>query len=280
LTPHYTGVYGGASVLPWDHRGLAELLSKAGGRSGKLPPANMNALVWYVPSGLLVLLLFFMLRNRAYKMCPWFFAYVAFGVGADVARFVTDSHSDAYYVTYWITEAGYCLLGILVMYEVFRAILPARVWWTYAIFPVIVIAAVILSLVHACAVPPQVSGPLLYIVTAEIIVRFVQVLIFVGLGTLAAFFGLRWRQYPLGIATGFGLYATVALLSTIKFSDFGTRFKFLWSLTSVVAYSVAVLIWIWFFRVPQEEESPLDPKLVAHYIAVLEQYMGWMRRMR
>jgi len=240
----------------------------------------MNPLLWYIPSGLLVLLLFLMLRNRAYKVCPCFFAYVAFGVGADVTRFMVDNHPQAYKATYWITEAGYCLLGILAMYEVFRAVLHARLWWTYLIFPAIVFAAVVLTLAHAHAVPPQVSGLLLYIVAGEIAVRFVQVLIFLGLGALASFFGLRWRQYPLGIAAGFGLYATVELLSTIKFSDFGTRFTFLWSLIPLVAYSLAVLIWIWFFRVPQKEEPLLDPKLVAHYTSVLEQYLDWIRRMR
>ena len=240
----------------------------------------MNPLVWYIPLGLLVLLFFLMLRNRAYKVCPWFFAYVAFGVGADVARFAVDSHPQAYKVTYWITEAGYCVLGILVMYEVIRTVLRARIWWTHIIFPAIVIAGIGLSLARAHAVPSQVGGLLLYIVTGEIVVRFVQVLIFLGLGALASFLGLRWRQYPLGIAAGFGLYATVALLSTIKFSDFGTRFTFLWSLSSVVAYSLAVLIWIWFFRVPREEEPPLDPELVAHYTAVLEQYLDWIRRIR
>jgi hypothetical protein len=240
----------------------------------------MNLLLWYIPLGLLVLLLFLMLRNRAYKVCPWFFAYIVFGVVADLARFVVDNNPPAYKAIYWSTDAVYCVLGILAMYEVFRAVLSARLWWTYLIFPAIVVAAILLSLVHACVIPPQVSGFLLYIVTAEIVVRFVQVLIFFGLGMLGVLFGLRWRQYPLGIAAGFGLYSTIELLSTIKFSDFGTRFKFWWDLLPLVAYSVAVLIWIWFFRVPQEEEPPLDPKLVAHYIAVLEQYMGWMRRMR
>jgi hypothetical protein len=240
----------------------------------------MNLFLRYVPLGLLALLLFLMLRNRAYRVCPWFFTYVAFGVGADVARFVTDSRPRLYYATYWITEVGYCLLGILVMHEVFRTVVRARIWWTYLIFPAIILAAVALSLAHASAVPPQLSGLLLYIVTGEIAVRFVQVLVFLGVGTLAAFFGLRWRQYPLGIAAGFGLYSTVALLTMIKFSDFGTRFRFLFNLTSLVAYSLAVLIWIWFFRAPQEEEPSLDPKLVAHYTAVLEQYLGWLRRMR
>lgn len=240
----------------------------------------MSQFLWYIPLWLLVLLLFLMLRNRAYKVCPCFFAYVAFGVAAGVARFVVRNQPQAYKATYWITEAGYCILGILAMYEVFRAVLRARTWWTYLIFPAIVIAGIGMSLAHAHSVPPQVSGLLLYIVNAEIAVRFVQVLIFLGLGALASFFGLRWRQYPLGIAAGFGLYATGALLSTIKFSDFGTRFKFLWNVSLIVAYSFAVLIWIWFFRVPQEEEPPLDPELVSHYIAVLEQYLGWIRRMR
>jgi hypothetical protein len=240
----------------------------------------MTLVLRYIPLGLLVVLLFLMLRNRAYKVCPWFFAYVAFGVGADVARFLADGHPYAYRVTYWATEAGYCVLGILAMYEVFRAVLRARTWWTYLIFPAVVLTAAALSLARAHSVRPHVSGFLLYIVTGEIIVRFVQVLIFVGVGALASFFGLRWRQYPLGIAAGFGLYSTVALLATIKFSDFGTRFRFLFNLSSVVAYSVAVLIWIWFFRVPQKEDPPLDPELVARYTAVLEQYLGWLRRMR
>jgi hypothetical protein len=240
----------------------------------------MNLLLWYIPLGVLALLLFLMLRSRAYKVCPWFFTYVAFTLAATVVRFAVYSYPHVYYATYWITDAGCCFLGVVVMYEVFRAVLRARVWWTYLVFPAIVIAGIGLSLAHAYAVPPQVGGLLLYIVTAEIAVRFVQVLIFLGLGALPSFFGLRWRQYPLGIAAGFGLYATVALLSTIKFSDFGTRFTFLWRVSSLVAYSLAVLIWIWFFRVPQKEEPLLDPKLVAHYTSVLEQYLNWIRRMR
>jgi hypothetical protein len=241
----------------------------------------MNLLNWYIPLGLLALLLLLQLRNRAYRLCPWFVAYVAFTLAATIARFLAYSPPRAYYAaTYWVTDAACCLLGILVMREVFYTVLRARLWWIRAIFPGIVIAGIGLSLAHARAVPPQVGGLLSYIVTAEIAIRFVQVLIFVGLGALALFFGLRWRQYPLGIAAGFGLYSTVELLNTTKFYEFGTRFKFFWDVNSVVAYSLAVLIWIWFFRVPQPEEPPLDPELVAHYIAVLEQYLEWIRRMR
>lgn len=240
----------------------------------------MSLFLRYIPLGLLVPLFLLMQRNRAYRVCPWFFAYVAYGVTADVARLAVHTYPQTYKATYWITETGYSVLGILAMYEVFRAVFRARIWWSYFIFPVVVIVAVALSLAHARAVPPQVGGLLLYIVTGEIVVRFVQVLIFIGIGAFALFFGLRWRQYPLGIATGFGLYSTVELLSTIKFSDFGTRFKFWWDLLPLVAYSLAVLIWIWFFRAPQQEEPPLDPAVVARYLTILGQYRNWMRRMR
>lgn len=213
------------------------------------------------PEWLLTLLLFLMLRNRAYRVCPCFFSYVAFGVAAGVARFATYNHPGLYFATYWTTEAGYCILGILAMHEVFRAAVRARIWWSYVIFPSIVIVGVGLSLARAHAAPPQFSGLRYYIVVGEIAVRFVQVIMFVGMGVHAAVFGSRWRPYFLGIAAGFGFFAAVALPMTMKFSDLGTRFRFFWGRILIAAYSVAVLIWIWFFRAPQPEESPLGPEL-------------------
>ena len=75
----------------------------------------------------------------------------------------------------------------------------------------------------------------------------------------------------------------MALLVTLKFYDFGTRFRFLFNLTSLVAYSLAVLIWIWFFRAPQEPDPELPaptPEELSQYQATLEQYLDWLRRMR
>jgi hypothetical protein len=212
---------------------------------------------------------------------PWFFAYSAFGVAAGVARFVVHNQPHPYYATYWITEAGYDLLGILVMYEVLRTVLGnlTRAWWARLIFPAVLVAGVGISLARADVVPSRLGGLLFYIVVGEIAVRFVQVFVFAGLVTLVPVLGLRWRQYPFGVATGFGLYATVMLLTTTKFSDFGTRFKFLWGVTSLVAYSLAVLIWIWFFSVPQKAETP-SSELSAPSPGDLKQYKDALRRMR
>jgi hypothetical protein len=248
----------------------------------------MNLLEWYIPLGLLAVLLWLLLRNRAYKAFPCFFAYIAFAVAAGVARFAVHNHRDPYFATYWITEAGYDVLGILVMYELIRKVLRglARTWWGRLIFPATLIAGIGLSVARAHASPPQFSGLLYYIVVGEIAVRCVQALVFTGLVAIIVILGLRWRQYSFGIATGFGGYSFVALLMTTKFSDFGTRFKFLFSVTSVVAYSIAVLIWIWFFSVPQKPETPSpdlpapSPGALQQHQATLEQYLDWLRRMR
>jgi hypothetical protein len=235
----------------------------------------------YIPLVLLALLFWTLLRKRAYASVPGFFAYIAFAVAAGIARFAVHAHHDAYYLTYWITEAGYDLLGILVMYEVLRTFLGSltRAWWARLIFPAVLMAGIGMSIARASVVPSRLSGLLFYIAVGEIAVRFVQVFVFAGLATLVPVVGLRWRQYPFGIATGFGLYATVMLLTTTKFSDFGTRFKFLWGVTSLVAYSLAVLIWIWFFSVPQKTQTP-SSELSAPSPGELEQYKDALRRMR
>jgi hypothetical protein len=249
----------------------------------------MNLFLQCIPTGLLCVLLFLLLRRRAYKICPWFFVYVAFGAVADVARFVVRNHPNSYYATYWITEAGYDILGIMVMYELIHTILRGlvRTWWGRLIFPAVVVMGVALSLAHSCATPPQFSGRwAFYIVTGEIAVRCVQAIVFTGLVSVVLILDLRWKQYPFGIAAGFGGYSFVALLMTTKFSDFGTRFTFLWGWTLLVAYSIAVLIWIWFFSAPQEPETPnpnlpgSSPEALKRHQATLEQYLDWLRRMR
>jgi hypothetical protein len=241
----------------------------------------MNLLLRYIPLILLAVLFRILLKRRAYKFAPYFFAYVTFGVAAGLVRFIVHDRPGIYFETYWITEAGYDILGILVMYEVVHltagTLVRARA--SQLILFTLLIIGIALSLVHSHSVPPKVDGIRLYIVLAEIAVRFVQVLVFAGLATLVPLIGLRWRQYPFGVATGFGLYATVMLLTTIKFSDFGTRFKLLWGWTSLVAYSLAVLIWIWFFSVPQKIENPV-PELSAPSPGDLKKYKDALRRMR
>jgi hypothetical protein len=241
----------------------------------------VNLFEWYIPIGLLIVLFGVLLLRHAYRPCPFFFAYTTFAVVAGIARFAVHNYRPLYFTIYWTTEAGYDILGILVMYEAFCAALGTmtRTAWTRLVFLAILMFGFGLAEARTLASPTHVNSIPSYILTGEIAVRFVQVLVFAGLVTLVPLLGLRWRQYSFGIATGFGVYATVALLLTTKFSDFGTRFKLLWAWTSLVAYSLAVLIWIWFFSVPQKSETR-GSEISAPSPGELKQYKDVLRRMR
>src|SRR5258708_27163908 len=153
----------------------------------------MKLLVWFIPLGLLASLLWLLIRKRAYEACPCFFSYVAFAVAADVARFVALNYPRPYYATYWITEAGYDLLGVLVMYEVLRLVLGslARASWVRLIFPAVVVAAIGLTRSRSHAVPMQFGQGLnFYILAGRNALRFLQVFIFPWLVTLVPLLGL------------------------------------------------------------------------------------------
>lgn len=222
----------------------------------------MNLLLRYIPLGLLIVLFLLLLRRRAYAFCPLFFAYVAFGVTADVARLIARLllNREIYPTIYWVTEAGYDLLGILVMYELIHRVLRnlAYAWWHRLIFPAALLSGIFLSIARVHAVPPHFShGLAFYAITGEIGIRFVEVLAVPLI--LIPLFGVPGNRYPLGIAAGFGLYSTVALVVTTRFSDIGPRFSFVWGVASLVAYSVAVVVWIWAFSVPRSEEFVQTP---------------------
>jgi hypothetical protein len=169
--------------------------------------------------------------------------------------------------TYWLTEAGYCLLGIFAMYEVVgKALLSMARTWRMCTIIVVLVASVWLAFVRSQGHPvPYGStfGP--YIVFGEIAVRFAQVFVFAGLATLGPLIGLRLRRSSFGVAGGFGFYATVMLMVTSRYADMGKSFAPVWRVLTVVAYSIAVLIWIWFFWMPSKiqdpESSTLGPAL-------------------
>lgn len=206
----------------------------------------------YIPFFLQAFLLWLLIRRRAQRAFPFFFAYTAFGVAAGVARFVTLGHIQAYFWTYWITDGVYILLATATLFEIVRHVFKnvTRVWWRLLFFPSIIAVSVYLTMARMQAVPPRFEGARLWIMNGEIAVRFAQVITFAALGTLVLLLGLHWNRQERGITAGFGMYATVMLLMTTRYWDTGTSFRMAWGWSSIIFYYVALIIWIWSFRRP------------------------------
>ena len=92
--------------------------------------------LWWVPLPLLVVLLGVMFWRHSIRVFPWFFIYVFYTVLATILRFVLRNH-EIYARVYWFSDAGSALLGIIVMYEVFRSVSHKLIprLWVNAIFP-------------------------------------------------------------------------------------------------------------------------------------------------
>jgi hypothetical protein len=210
-----------------------------------------------VPLFLQASLLCIVLRRRAHRAFPFFFAYTAFGVAAGLARFAAHNYPRPYFWTYWSTDAVYILLGTLAIFEVFWRVFgdAMQSWRRLLLFPSIVAASGFLTVAHLQAAPPQLEGARLWIVGGEIALRFAQVFTFTALVVFSSALGLRWNRYSRGIAAGFGFYATVMLWMTEKFSDTGIGLLRRLGIVSVSAYSAALLIWILAFRRPQSPEA-------------------------
>lgn len=234
----------------------------------------LNFILWWGELPLQAALLYVLVRKQGYRTFPWFFVYTVFAVAAGISRFVVRDHHSIYFRVYWTTEAAYAVLGIAVMYEVFGTVFRnfSRLWWFPPLFPISVLLSLALTISRSLSVPSGLErGMVAWIVGAELGVRLLQVAMFALLVAMVLLFGLRWRQQAFGICAGYGLYATLALFTTTKFYEFGTRFKFLWGLVSVITYSIAVLIWLWYFsvplrtEVPRAEQAPLSVRELGRY---------------
>lgn len=243
----------------------------------------LNFILWWGELPLQAVLLYVLVRKQSFRTFPWFFVYTAFAVTAGISRFLVRNHHPVYLGVYWTTEAIYPLLGIAVMYEVFRSVFRnfSRLWWFPPIFPLTVLLSLALTISRSLSVPSGLQGGVIaWIVGAELGVRLLQVAMFALLVTLVLLFGLRWRQQAFGICAGYGLFATVALLTTTKFYEFGTKFKFWWGLVSAITYSIAVLIWLWYFSVPPKTEPPRaeQPPLSAQELGRYKEIVRRVRR--
>ncbi len=243
----------------------------------------LNFILWWGELPLQAALLYVLVRKRSFRTFPWFFAYTFFTVTAGIIRFAVRNHHSTYFEVYWISQAASSVLGIAVMHEVFRTVFRnfSRLWWFPPIFPLTVVLSLGLTIWRSLSLPNGLhGGAVAWIVGVELGLRLLQVAMFALLVTMVLLFGLRWRQQAFGICAGYGLHASVALLTTTKFYEFGTRFTFLWGLVSVITYSMAVLIWLWYFSVPVKTEPARadQPPLSAQELGRYKEIVRRVRR--
>lgn len=199
-------------------------------------------------------------RRGAYKSFPVFFTYTVFAVVAEVCKFAIAQYSQhmmRYFYFYWGAEALYAVLGFLAIYEVFRRVFEnfTSLPWFKFLLPLVgfgmLAISVLLSIVHKAVE----TAPLLEaIYSLQIAVRCLQIGVFFLIFLLARAFELDYRQYAFGIAAGFGIASAGILLGTLVRTGLGLKSLMFFQYVPIVAYCIAVTVWLVSFFRPEPED--------------------------
>jgi len=234
-----------------------------------------SSILLLVPAALQVWLTVILVQKRLHGAFRFFFGYTVFAIAASLLQFSVHRNYRIYFVSYWISELVYALLSMLAMFELFPLVFKAFTWiWQFWLAVWIVIAVmVVISVLHAIFVPAVQAGPLISAIASLLIgVRYVEAGILLAFILLAEFFRTRPRRYALGVLFGFGVVVLGNLVAGMLRSEFGTRFKFLFTFMPPVVYVIAVVIWLLTFikREPPDPfervRSPLRPAEVIEKV--------------
>ena len=221
-------------------------------------PMNLSHLatsaLWIAPLAMQCVIAAVMVRRGLTRRFPFFFSYSILLPARDTTLSFLPNPGDRYATVFFGGEAAAILLSFGVIFEIswhFVRRYPflrlfLRVLWISAI----VAGAAALALLFWTKGPAGTDVALGWITLSERSARFLQVCLLIVAIAMMSRLGLTWRDYSVGIAAGFGVYAALDLIllelrvHLNVLSD--GAFVFLRS----AAYNLGVLIWTFYFLQP------------------------------
>jgi hypothetical protein len=207
--------------------------------------------LWFLGAGLEAIAVAVMMRRRLVQEFPVFFSYLAFHVVYAFLGFFVRIHyggdNHVNIVFYWTGQAIGTGLRFAVIYEIFVRVLrpysalqqggAILLKWTTLL---LLFVAVMAALSHGNGDP---SWAIKGAVSLNRSVNVVQCGLLVFLFLYSSYFGLTWRHYVFGIALGFGLIASLELLSATLRAQIGASADLLFDFVPRISFVVAIFIW-------------------------------------
>jgi hypothetical protein len=236
---------------------------------------------WVAALLLQAILLCVLGAKKMWRRFPIFFAYsliaFAFDLWMYAAYHLTAHHNDVYKNAYWLNEGAGLVLGLAVVYEMFRHLFapyPALRKLARHGFEGAIAILLILGTIVAYVEAGDIRATFL---VAEQAARILEIGLLMFLFLFAGAFGLHWRQYVFGIAVGLGVFVAVELIGVtmwVQFMQWGRVFTGIFNLVRSIAFNVSLLIWIGYILAPelalQPGEMPKTAQLEQWNRAVME----------
>ncbi len=242
--------------------------------------ATAQTLIWISAVAAIAITVVAMAARRMFAEFPRFGYFVAFELFANLVTHWCWVHMDSkyYFFVYWpdaLIEATFTLFvlqelfrEVLRPYANFRSLAPSLYWaGALIVLPV--------SLWMGYMTPrPNLAEWTNGLVSVERSFSFVQLSLVVLLFVFCRIFALHWRPYTLGIALGFGLWASIEVLASSLRVQLGMGAMNIYILAAPLAFTVGS--WIWAFYVVRSEaavpvpETLLSPQLARWDMALEE----------
>lgn len=236
---------------------------------------------WLASIALQLVLGIVLLAKRIWRYSPVFTVYALFSLLQAMAlysMYSIRSNAALYIYVYCACEALGCLLGIGVIYEIYRFLLTNyptlhTVASTAIQSAIALLVGASLSMVYFHA-PVEGSRLVAGFVVLEQATRIVEVGLLMFLFTFSRVFGLHWRQAAFGIALGLGLFTTVELAGITMRSYFGITAAPIFGIVRSLSFNASMLIWIGYLLAPEKavttSELPKRAQLEQWNQAIME----------
>lgn len=213
----------------------------------------------------------FMLRHKQVRTFPVFFAYTIFHLVQGILTFIVYRISySAYFYETWTAEMLDIFFTFAVIQEVFVVTFQpydALRRWGIRLYVtsilILSITSVFMGIQHPEGYSPRVSA----LVTLDRSGSFVQVGLLLFLFIFCRLFGMTWRNYVFGIASGFVVMAALMTTGEAVRVLYGHVADPWLTISNAMAFTLAVAVWTYYFasaksRVPLNHVPGTD-KLIA-----------------
>jgi len=210
---------------------------------------TLQQFLWIFPTCLGVITLIIMAKRGLYRELPVFTAYLACITVYDIAgALLRESHPAFYFYFFWVGDGLTALLGLCVIYEIFRIVLKSfssvqRIGLLLFRASFFVLALIVATTFRA-RMSQDVDPLIPTILNLELSIRILEAGLFFFLFSFASSLGLTWKHHVFGIAAGLALFVATELAVVAMRSYFGREADDLaYQVLKPAAFNCGVLIW-------------------------------------
>ncbi len=245
----------------------------------------LTSVLWFLPAAMLVVIALVMWRRGLVSRFPLFFTYTLLLPVRDLVLMGLPFGGRLYSTVFWWGEGVVVLLAMGIAFEVvgyfvrtypFAGFLLRVLSWAG-----VAAGTLALALLLWGKEPSGADLALEWIIMTERSARFLQVCLLILAIALMSRLGLTWRNYALGIAAGFGVYAALDLILLELRAHLHAIADNSFVLLRSTAYNLGVLVWAAYFLLPRgrPQVNRLPDNDLAQWNDELNQKVDkWYRR--